>query len=97
LGISTGIGGPAPAAYVADLDLPGGRGLSLGIFRTMGDVGMSIGPVLLGWISDHSSYGHALWTNALMFFAVSIAFWLFARETAARRQPIPELAMTEGE
>ena len=86
LGISTGIGGPAPAAYVADLDLPGGRGLSLGIFRTMGDVGLSVGPVLLGWISDQFSYGSALRTNAVMFLAVGLAFALFARETRPRQR-----------
>jgi len=85
LGIGTGIGGPAPAAYVSDLDLPGGRGLTMGIYRTVGDVGISVGPVLLGWISDRFGHDGALWTNALMFIAVSLAFGMFARETRARQ------------
>lgn len=85
LGIGTGIGGPAPAAYVSDLELPGGRGLTMGVYRTVGDIGISIGPVLLGWISDRFGHDSALWTNALMFIAVSLAFGLFARETATNR------------
>ncbi len=86
-GIAIGIGGPAPAAYVSDLNLPGGRGVSLGIFRTMGDIGMSIGPVLLGWAADTWNYSAALWVNAILFVAVSAAFGLFAVETRPRRVP----------
>lgn len=85
LGVATGIGGPAPAAYVSDLNLPGGRGLSMGVFRTMGDIGMAIGPVLLGWISDRLGYDAALYTNAALLFITTAAFGLLARETGGRR------------
>jgi MFS family permease len=92
LGVGTGIGGPAPAAYVSDLALPGGRALAMGVYRTVGDLGISVGPVLLGWISDQFSYGSALWTNAIMFVVVGLAFGFFARETRPRRACAPSAA-----
>ncbi|MFO7695952.1 MAG: MFS transporter [Anaerolineae bacterium] len=84
LGLGTGVGGPAPAAYVSDLDLPGGRGLTMGVYRTVSDLGMVLGPILLGAISDRFFYNAALWVNGLLFVAAGIAFWLFAQETHGR-------------
>jgi len=85
LGVATGLAGPAPAAYVADITLPGRTGVTMGLYRTIGDVGMSIGPVLLGWIADHVGYGQALWVNAGLFVLAGAAFGLLAKETAGRR------------
>lgn len=87
LGIGLGVGGPAPAAYVSDLDLPGGRGLTMGVYRTVGDLGMSVAPVLLGWLSDRVGYDAALLTNAVLFLLVATAFGLFATETRPRARP----------
>ena len=87
LGISTGLAGPAPAAYVADLAKPGQYGLTMGIYRTFGDVGVSVGPILLGWLSDRFTYAFALRTNALMLIVFGLAFGLWAKETMRRRAP----------
>lgn len=86
LGIGTGLAGPAPAAYVADIATPGSYGLTMGLYRTFGDVGVSVGPVLLGWIADRLGYGNALWVNAAMFLVSGAAFGLLARETVRRRR-----------
>ena len=45
-GISTGLAGPAPAAYVADLAKPGQTAITLSLSRTISDIGLAIGPVL---------------------------------------------------
>ena len=94
LGLGTGVGGPAPAAYVSDLNLPGGRGLTMGVYRTVSDLGIMVGPVLLGWISDRWTYDAALWTNGLLYIVTGMAFALFAQETAtrARRKAAPSVA-----
>ncbi len=84
LGVGTGIAGPAPAAYVADLAQPGRHGLVMGLYRTIGDVGVSIGPILLGWLSDRFGFVAALRTNALFFAIVGLIFAFFARETLRR-------------
>lgn len=86
LGLGTGVGGPAPAAYVSDLELPGGRGLTMGVYRTVSDLGMVLGPILLGAISDRFFYDASLWVNGFLFIAAGIAFWLFAQETRGRKQ-----------
>ncbi|MBM3187615.1 MAG: MFS transporter, partial [Chloroflexi bacterium] len=84
LGIGTGLAGPAPAAYVADLARPGQYGLTMGLYRTFGDVGVSVGPILLGWLSDQFGFAAALRTNALMFAVAGLAFGFWARETMKR-------------
>jgi DHA1 family multidrug resistance protein-like MFS transporter len=84
LGLGTGVGGPAPAAYVSDLDLPGGRGLTMGVYRTVSDTGMVLGPLLLGAIADRFSYDAAIWANGVLFVCVGLAFWAFAKETHGR-------------
>jgi len=94
LGLGTGVGGPAPAAYVSDLDLPGGRGLTMGMFRTVSDVGMVVGPILLGALSDRFDHDTALWVNGLLFISIGLAFWLLAEETHGRVRP-PRSEMQE--
>lgn len=81
LGLGTGVGGPAPAAFLADLELPGGRGLTMGVYRTVSDLGVTAGPILLGWVSDQLGYDAALWVNGLLFVVVGLAFGLLAQET----------------
>ncbi len=84
LGVATGLAGPAPAAYVADIAQPGRIGLTMGLFRTFGDVGVSVGPILLGWIADSLGYGQALGLNAVLFIAAGGLFGLLAKETVGR-------------
>ncbi|MBC7237636.1 MAG: MFS transporter [Chloroflexi bacterium] len=84
MGLGTGLAGPAPAAYVADLSKAGRHGLTMGMYRTFGDIGVSVGPILLGWLSDQLGYAFALRTNGLMFIITGLAFGLFARETVKR-------------
>jgi MFS transporter, DHA1 family, multidrug resistance protein len=88
LGIGTGIAGPAPAAFVADLARGRSYGATLGLFRTMSDLGFVLGPVVLGLIADHRSFTAALVVNAGLLFVASATFGLLARE--ARRVEVAE-------
>lgn len=47
------------AALVADLTRDGRYGSSMGVLRTVMDVGQSIGPVLTGWMVAIAGYGNA--------------------------------------
>lgn len=80
LGAGTGVAGPAPAAYAADLARGQNYGTTLGLFRTMSDGGFVLGPILLGWISDLQSFSTALYVNAALLVAAAIMFALFATE-----------------
>ena len=69
------------SALVADLTKNGAYGSSMGVLRTVMDIGQSIGPVLTGWMVGHYGYAYAfsglaaiLWVAALSFGAVSRAF-----------------------
>jgi DHA1 family multidrug resistance protein-like MFS transporter len=81
LGIGAGVAGPAPAAYAADIAPPGLRGVSMGLYRTFGDMGFFVGPILAGWLADVSSFGWALGLNAALLILCALLFGLLARET----------------
>jgi DHA1 family multidrug resistance protein-like MFS transporter len=83
-GLGTGIVGPAPAAYVADIAPPGMRGVSMGLYRTFGDLGFVIGPILLGFLADVTSFGWALGFDALILVVIAVLFAMFASETLRR-------------
>jgi MFS family permease len=88
-GLGTGIVGPAPAAYAADIAPPGQRGVTMGLYRTFGDAGFVVGPVLLGALADLTSFGWALAFDALVLVTIALLFAIFARETL-RRPVVPE-------
>jgi len=90
LALGTSIAGPAPAAYAADIAPPHLRGLAMGLYRSSGDIGFLIGPIILGLVADASDYGWALWLNTVLIAAASL-FFLTARETVQRAgaRPVP--------
>ncbi len=83
-GLGTAFVGPAPAAYVADIAPEGQRGTAMGLFKTFGDLGVTLGPLMLGWLSDAMSYAAAFRTNALLFAVAGVMFAVLARETIQR-------------
>ena len=90
LGIGTGLAGPAPAAYAADVIPEGARGVGMGLYRTYSDIGFVLGPLLLGWIVDATDgFGWALAFNAALVAGSALLFALFARETVGRRAREP--------
>jgi len=94
LGLGTGVIGPTPAAYAGDLAPPGKTGVSMGLYRTFGDVGFVVGPILLGLIADAlqgqfanvSGLSIAMEVNAVLLTIAAIALVLAARETAGRHR-----------
>jgi MFS transporter, DHA1 family, multidrug resistance protein len=80
LGTGTGIAGPAPAAYVADLARGRNYGSTLGLFRSVSDLGFVLGPIALGFIADQRTFSTALVANATLLFVACGVFALFARE-----------------
>ena len=74
LALATSLLGPAPAAFAADVVPAEIRGFSLGLFRTAGDLGLLVGPPLLGAIADVGGYGWAFGANALVVAVVAVVF-----------------------
>ena len=85
-GLAAGIGTPVPAAYVADAADEESQGMAIGIFRTLGDSGAVVGPLLMGWIIDQSSISLGLLVNASLIVVVTLAFWILAPELKTQEQ-----------
>ena len=62
------------SALVADLTQKGEYGASMGVLRTVMDVGQSIGPVLTGWIVGYSGYTYAFTTLAIVLLFAALLF-----------------------
>lgn len=85
-GLAAGVGNPVPAAYITDAAGEDAQGIAIGIFRTLGDSGSVVGPLLMGWIIDHSSISTGLLINAGLIVVVILSFWVLAPELKPQSQ-----------
>jgi MFS family permease len=84
LGLSSGYARPGPTSIVADVASPEQRGVAVAGYRTAGDVGALLGPIIVGVIAQYFGFRFAF--IALGAFAVLAAVVvLLARETAPAR------------
>jgi MFS transporter, DHA1 family, multidrug resistance protein len=86
LGFGNAVSGPAPAAYAAEVSTAQARGMALGAFRTAGDLGLLLGPPLLGAVADTSGYSWAFWANAVIVALAAITLGFAARQRS--RDPV---------
>lgn len=68
------------SALVADLTRDGRYGSSMGVLRTVMDVGQSIGPVLTGWMVGVAGYGSAFTLLAAILLLAALVLWLLLRD-----------------
>jgi len=69
------------AALVADLTRDGRYGSSMGVLRTVMDVGQSIGPVLTGFMVGVAGYANAFTLLAAILVAAALMLGLLLRDT----------------
>lgn len=67
-------------ALVADLTRDGRFGSSMGVLRTVMDVGQSIGPVLTGWMVGLAGYGSAFVLLAAILVGAALMLGLLLRD-----------------
>jgi MFS family permease len=89
--VAMGFSGTAPGAYLADIAPAHLRGVSIGLYRTIGDFAGFVGPLLLGLVASASSPGLAVVANGVLMGAAAVIFGAFARETVTpeRTPPTP--------
>ena len=67
------------SAMVADLTRDGQFGTSMGVLRTIMDVGQSIGPVLTGWLVGTAGYASAFFALSGILLVAALAMGLLTR------------------
>jgi DHA1 family multidrug resistance protein-like MFS transporter len=80
-GVAAGFSGPTPAAYLVDVALPSARSVVTGIYRTFGDLGGIVGPLLLGLLAETLGFGWAAISLAGVVAVMTLAFGLLSRES----------------
>ncbi len=65
LGITTGLGSVAPAAMLADVVPEDLSGTAAGVFRFVGDLGITVGPLVSGWMANAFGLRWAIAMSAL--------------------------------
>jgi len=85
MGLASGGAGQAPLALATDASQNERRGLSMGVYRLMGDMGSMIGPVALSAVADATDLHTPFWImdGLLVFSALMVA--IFAKEIIRTR------------
>lgn len=83
LGVASGLGG-ATWALATDLSPEESRGSFMGFWHTFGDIGTSIGPIILGFIADSYGFSPAFYVVAGLMFLTAATTQLFVNETLRR-------------
>jgi len=77
-GISQGLEGPAPIAYVSDISSPDKQAIAQSFARSIGDFSLLSAPPLMGVLSDMIGTEYTLYANAFLMMAISLTFMVFA-------------------
>ena len=91
--IGTGVSGPAPAAFVADIAPPELRGSAMGLYRTWGDLGLVLAPLLAGLLADGTNRETAMVAIAILV-AIAITWFMVVAVEPPRSVPEPRPATT---
>jgi MFS family permease len=94
-GIASAMIMPVVQAYVGDITPEGSEGLSMGTFNMSIFLGLSLGPMLGGWIQDHLGLPFAFgMMGALSFAGFALCFFLLpgVGTEPAVRSPMPAVA-----
>ena len=81
-GFGSGIEGPTPVAYVADISPRNLQGIAQGIVRSAADFALLVAPPLMGFVADVFSSSTAVIANAVAVGVLGVVFLFFAKETA---------------
>jgi len=86
MGVATGLGGPAVAAFAVDVTPQPMIGPAMGVMRFAGDFGYLLGPLSLGALVDLALVTHAgaLLVNAALLAVVAVIFSIFVAARTAK-------------
>ena len=83
-GLTTTLASVPPPTLAGDLAPPGAEGASVGLYRTAGDLGFIVGPLLLGAIAERGQFDAGfILTGVILFVAALVALGIPERRRAA--------------
>lgn len=85
-GVAGGIGGGATMAMAADLAPAHLRGVFLGFWQIIGDVGSAVGPIILGIIADSYGLTNSFYGTAILLAVGVTTTQLFVKETLSKKR-----------
>lgn len=85
-GVVAGVLGIVPPTLAGDLAPPGGEGAAVGMYRMAGDLGLIVGPVMLGAVADTGDFALGFNISAGLLLAAAVV-GLGMRDTV-RRPPV---------
>jgi len=85
LGVGFSLIQPTPFVMILDMAEPDARGLMMGLLRTTGDVGIIVGPLLVGSLLDLGQPTLVFYVVATIFAFFTVLSWsLFRHFTPTR-------------
>ena len=88
IGIGNGLGSGSMMTLGADLSPSRSRGEFLGVWRWIGDMGQTGGPLIVGVVADILVLSSAIWVIAGSGLAAASIFLFFVPETLKRKPPL---------
>jgi MFS family permease len=85
MGLASGGAGQAPLALATDASYNERRGLAMGLYRLVGDLGSMIGPVALSAVADASDLHTPFLVMDVMLIGSALLVALFAKEIIKTR------------
>jgi len=85
LGIASAGAGQAPLALATDATYYERRGLAIGFYRLIGDLGSMVGPVILSAIADQTNLSTPFYVMAVILLFSALFVTVFAKEIISTR------------
>jgi len=89
IGLGNGLGSGAMMTLGADLAPPGATGEFLGVWRLIGDVGATFGPLTVGWVAASIGLSGSAYVLALMGVFAALTIAMLVRETRSTLEASP--------
>lgn len=90
-GLAAGIMGTAPPTLAGDLSTTGSEGAAVGLYRMAGDVGLVLGPLVLGSLADDGAFVGGFQLSAgLLVLAAAAAIVIGRARTGSEPVPVAD-------
>ncbi|NNC91049.1 MAG: MFS transporter [Acidimicrobiia bacterium] len=93
-GVAAGIMGTAPPTLAGDLSTTGSEGAAVGLYRMAGDIGLVLGPLVLGSLADDGAFVEGFQSSAGLLVLAAAAAVVIGRVHSGRdavRAEAPEV------